>query len=206
MNYRDRFQLMAFLPKRKTFSRAIKTSWSHPLKVDMLPIPDIDGSIGMTMVPGKNYDGFTGYWKRDLDADLAELSETYGTDFLISLMEAFEYEQVGAAELFTRGHEYGIDVVWYPIEDTSTPKDEVDYFLFVAKVVQTAINGYNIVIHCRGGIGRTGMTASCCLVNLGLDPYDAILHVRHARKGTITRQSQIDLVWRYAAFLKNGGG
>jgi ADP-ribosyl-[dinitrogen reductase] hydrolase len=41
------------------------------------------------------------------------------------------------------------------------------------------------VIHCLGGLGRTGTIAGRLLVELGSDPETAILQVRRARPGTI---------------------
>jgi ADP-ribosyl-[dinitrogen reductase] hydrolase len=42
-------------------------------------------------------------------------------------------------------------------------------------------DGGNIVIHCRGGIGRAGMVAARLLVELGDAPDVAIAKVRVAR-------------------------
>ena len=200
MANKSRYDLMYRPARGRKHSRRIKTSLSHPLRVDVLPT-ELEGSIGMTFVPGKRWDGFTGRWRRSLEKDLRRLREEYDTDHLVSLMEAFEYEMVGAEQLFERAQHYGINVVWHPIVDMTTPQDLPSYYELIEEIVDAASQGENVVIHCKGGIGRTGMTASCCLVYLGYDPYDAVMTVRKTREGTITRRSQVDLVWRYAKYL-----
>jgi hypothetical protein len=47
----------------------IKTSLSHPLRIDSVSAPD-GGLIGMTFCPGKQTEGlYTGLWQRDLVTD-----------------------------------------------------------------------------------------------------------------------------------------
>ena len=49
----------------------IKTSQSHPLRIDPVEIPGGRGRIGVTFAPGKtDFHAFNGPWQRDLAADL----------------------------------------------------------------------------------------------------------------------------------------
>ncbi|MBN2429398.1 MAG: hypothetical protein JXK94_13775 [Deltaproteobacteria bacterium] len=53
----------------------IKTSDTHPLRIDSVQIPYVNGTIGMTFCPGKKGEGlFSGTWDRDLVKDLSALS------------------------------------------------------------------------------------------------------------------------------------
>ena len=51
-------------------------------------------------------------------------------------------------------------------------------------------DGESIVLHCKGGLGRTGMVAARLLVELGCTPEEAIVAVRQARSGTIETREQ----------------
>lgn len=51
-------------------------------------------------------------------------------------------------------------------------------------------NGFNVVVHCKGGLGRAGTIAARLLVELGADPEGAIRRVREARPGAIETLEQ----------------
>ncbi len=51
-------------------------------------------------------------------------------------------------------------------------------------------NGFNIVVHCKGGLGRAGTIAARLLVELGADPVDSIQTVREARPDAIETVEQ----------------
>jgi ADP-ribosyl-[dinitrogen reductase] hydrolase len=50
--------------------------------------------------------------------------------------------------------------------------------------------GERVLIHCRAGLGRTGMIASRLLVEAGLTPVQAMMAVRRARPGTVETMPQ----------------
>jgi protein-tyrosine phosphatase len=163
----------------------VRTSKSSPICVNFLAPEDtgVAGAIGLTIAPGK-HDGFTA---RDLDADLERLRDEYKCDVLVSLMEPEEYEWLGIAGLFERAAGLGIEVVRFPIEDASAPRprEMPDFVQLIAGIVAAARAGRTVVIHCRGGLGRTGTVAAACLVALGHAPWDSIERVRLARPGAV---------------------
>lgn len=55
---------------------------------------------------------------------------------------------------------------------------------------QRLSRGERIVIHCKGGLGRTGLIAARLLIEFGEDPESAILRVRAARRGAIETAQQ----------------
>ncbi len=48
----------------------------------------------------------------------------------------------------------------------------------------------SVVVHCLGGLGRSGTIAARLLVELGIDPDDAINRVRQSRPGAIETKAQ----------------
>ncbi len=51
--------------------------------------------------------------------------------------------------------------------------------------------GSNVVVHCKGGLGRAGTIASRLLIELGTDPETAGTKVRQARPGAIETAPQL---------------
>lgn len=46
-------------------------------------------------------------------------------------------------------------------------------------------SGRNVVLHCRQGIGRTGLVAACLFLTKGLDPETAVQRLSAARGLTV---------------------
>jgi ADP-ribosyl-[dinitrogen reductase] hydrolase len=55
-------------------------------------------------------------------------------------------------------------------------------------------SGFNVLVHCKGGLGRAGMIAARLLVELGSSPADAVKAVRKVRPGAIETSQQLDHV------------
>ena len=181
----------------------VRTSDSHPIYVDEVPLPDLPGRMGLTIAPGKRGTRLLGQgeWKRDLEPDLARLRSVFGTELLVSLMQGFEYEELGIADLDARASAHGIRVRRFPIPDMDTP-DEADAPAFAAlidEVRSELASGRTVTVHCRGGLGRSGLVAACVLVRSGMAPDAAIAHVRAHRKGAVETHGQEAYVRGYAA-------
>jgi len=62
------------------------------------------------------------------------------------------------------------------------------------------------LLHCKGGLGRTGLIAACCLVTLG-EPADAALAaVRSINPNFVQTVAQERFISHYAAWLEAGEG
>jgi len=82
----------------------------------------------------------------------------------------------------------------FPIVDMSVPseKDVRDIFKMIEE------SGGPVMIHCAAGIGRTGTVIALYLVEMGMEPLEAISLVRKRRPGSIQTEAQEKMVmeWR----------
>jgi ADP-ribosyl-[dinitrogen reductase] hydrolase len=173
-----------------------RTSATHPLRVDFIPkeAHGLSGQFGMTFAPGKKAPGIGGRWDRDLAVDLLRLRQEYATDVLVSLIEDWELDRLGIAALLTEASKAGIELDRFGIRDGGVPADPGRFVELVKRTVAHVRAGKTVVIHCRGGLGRTGVLAAVCLRALGFEANRAIEIVRAARPGTIENTAQEDFV------------
>lgn len=177
-------------------STEVRTSESHPLEVFWVEASAHanQGKLGLTFAPGKRGDGLVtrARWERSLYADLDRLKDHHGADLLVSLMEEFEYDMLGIPTLFAEARQRGIRVHHLPIVDTSVPTAEqaAEVDELVGAIRQALSAGERVVVHCRGGQGRTGTIASIVLTTFGHEPQDAIRIVRDAQPRAVENARQ----------------
>ncbi len=189
----------------------LMTSETHPIYADFVPKKHtkVPGRLGMTFAPGMKTLGERGRWERDLQADLRVLRDEYGADVLVSVMEEHEYRGYKIPELFEQDVVQGVEVLRFAIEDMNIPREAEaeEYEDLICNIVDRMREGKNVVVHCRGGLGRTGTVAACVLVYLGDESADeAIGAVRAARKGTVQTRDQEDFVRRFEETLRGREG
>lgn len=158
-----------------------RTSVTHPIEVAWLPLP-WPGKVGLTFAPGKKDPAAaTGAWARDLAADLQRLKTVYETAILVSLIEDHELDLLQIQQLPEAAAAAGIALRRFPIADVSVPADASLVSALVAEIGGYARAGKNLVIHCRGGLGRTGTIGGCVLRSAGFDGEAALAALRAAR-------------------------
>jgi ADP-ribosylglycohydrolase/protein-tyrosine phosphatase len=176
------------------------TSKSAPIRVDYLPqhVLGLRGRIGMTFAPGKKDRGVYAVWDRDLVADLERLRGVYRTNVLVSLVEDPELRLLSIPDLVEQVSATRIELRRFPFRDAGVPASLEEGAAIVRSVLEVAREGGNVVIHCRGGLGRTGLVAACALVALGQSAGDAIACVRGARERTVETKGQGEFIGRFA--------
>ena len=172
---------------------AARTSATDPLRIDEVAAPAGGGGrIGMTFCPGKRQRGAAmGDWERDLAADLARVAE-WGAAAIATLMEPHELERYGVPGLGEAVEALGMEWHHLPIPDVGVPDSlfEARWFYAGHRLRAHLLAGRRVLLHCRGGLGRTGTIAARLLVELGAAPGDAIAAVRRARPGAIETAAQ----------------
>lgn len=160
----------------------------------------------MTICPGrKGSSASGGTWDRDFDADL-EAIEMWGPDLVLTLLGEHEVERLGIPDLAARASRTDLRWVFAPIDDGKTPDAAFSetWETLGPRVRNILRRGGRVLIHCRAGLGRTGMLAASLLVELGQSPTDAIEAVRSARPGTIENAAQEAYVRSRIALKKPG--
>lgn len=158
-----------------------------PLEIDRVTIDHCVGVIGMACCPGRKYSyAIHVEWDQDLDTDLKTIRD-WGAGTLVSLMEQDEMEFYGITALPEKTIQLGMQHLHLPIVDMDIPDRHFETrWQSAGETLRNALlSGESIVIHCLGGLGRTGTIAGRLLVELGTDPETAIQKIRLARPGTI---------------------
>jgi Cyclin-dependent kinase inhibitor 3 (CDKN3) len=176
------------------------TSETNPIRVDFLPkeAHRLPGKLGLTIAPGKAGPGLTGDWDRQLDEDLVRLRDFYRANVLVTLLEDLEMKRIGIPNLLERAARSGFETFWYPIPDVSVPDSIGHSAELVRAILDRLATRRVVVIHCLGGLGRSGTIAACCLVARGTEPDEAIEIVREARPGAVQNEAQETFVRRFA--------
>jgi ADP-ribosyl-[dinitrogen reductase] hydrolase len=121
-------------------------------------------------------------WDRDLATDLDRIAD-WGANLVLTLLEDHEMAPLRIPNLGREVLRRKMEWVHLPIPDVSAPAADFDekWPTQSERLRKMLHDGANIVIHCRGGIGRAGMIAARLLVELGDAPDVAIAKVRAAR-------------------------
>ena len=99
----------------------MRTSSTHPLRVDWLHVEGDKGCIGMTLCPGKYQPvAQTGSWNRQLIPDVESLVQ-YNTDLLVSLITNEDMEILRVTDLPKVVAQKGLDWAHLPFADTTAP-------------------------------------------------------------------------------------
>lgn len=114
----------------------------------------------------------------------------------MTLIENHEFPMLAVQGL--REGVLGRDMVWrhFPIKDVSIPRPKFErHWTDQGPMILDQLRqGHNVLVHCRGGLGRAGMIACRLLTDAGLDPEDALDRVREARPGAVETTEQEDWV------------
>lgn len=179
-------------------ARRLDTRPIEPRFVDGGALP-VAGRLGFTYAPGRRHpESSAPQWNRDLGADLERLRNHHGGDLLVSLMEPDEMVAMGIADLPERARALGLDWRGFPIRDMDVPHDEQALRQLLREIREQLVAGRCVILHCLGGLGRSGTVAAAVLVELGMTPEAAISTVRRARPGAIQTLGQERLVRRLA--------
>jgi ADP-ribosyl-[dinitrogen reductase] hydrolase len=167
-----------------------KTSLTHPLEI--APVPTGSGRVGITLCPGKHDPhARSGFWDRDLLIDLDAIRD-WGAAAVVTLLEPKEILLLRVEKLGDEVRRRGMQWFHLPIADGCAPDEDFERnWALAGNALRVLLrDGRDVLVHCRGGLGRAGTIAARLLIELGVDPALAISRVRAERPHAIENLEQ----------------
>lgn len=170
------------------------------LKIDCIEeCPITGGRIFASCAPGKIE--LEKDIVRDLEEDVKTISEN-GITVVISLIEDFEFDLLSISkfpELLELEH---IQFIHYPMRDHFVPDNVDSFHELIIMICELFEQGHSILVHCRGGVGRTGLVCASFLLHFGFNATNAINTVRDRRERALRNPLQCEYLKRYEKLLK----
>ena len=117
-----------------------------------------------------------------------------GLDVIVSLLTKEEDKELSLLEEKAMCETVGSEFMQFPIADVSVPASSAATLELVNALDEFLSKARNVGIHCRAGVGRSGMIAACLLMMRGLSPEEALEEVSNAR-GVIVPQTDEQREW-----------
>jgi protein-tyrosine phosphatase len=144
------------------------------LRVDWLDDEKVEkGAIGLTILPGRQD------YSRSLDEDLKQL-KTYEVSTIIPLITDDELGHYGVSDLLKKYEEHNFQVERLPIMDQLVSSEE-EMRQLISFIDEKLNSEEKIVLHCVGGLGRSGLVAASYLKFKGKPALESIESVRKVR-------------------------
>jgi len=170
----------------------VRTSVSHPLQIAEVAVGSGFGTVGITFCPGKcQPHAATGAWARDIAVDVAAIAD-WGASSVVTLVEDHELAKLDVTGLGPAVQAAHMEWRHLPIRDVSVPSAgfEAAWQTAGPALRDQLRAGFNVLVHCKGGLGRAGMVAARLLVECGWQADEALAAVRTARPGAVETAAQ----------------
>jgi protein-tyrosine phosphatase len=128
-----------------------------------------------------------------LEEELANWQRA-GVDTVLSLLTHEEEIDLGIALEAAETEAKGMKFLSFPILDRQVPNSIIELSVTLTILDGELSAGRNVVLHCRQGIGRTGLVAACLLITKGFNPDEAV-HLLSTARGIPIPETQEQLHW-----------
>jgi protein-tyrosine phosphatase len=102
-------------------------------------------------------------------------------DVIVSLLESEEASQLGLLDERQAAEDHALRFISFPIPDRSVPASLQEAVSLIGEITAQLEAGKNVAVHCRQGIGRSGLIAAGILIAAGTSPEEAMQIVSSAR-------------------------
>ena len=128
-----------------------------------------------------------------------------GIGWVVSLLEPAESSMLGLDAEGSTVAANGMEFVSFPISDFGLPSSVAEYANLSAEIYDKLEAGTNVLLHCRAGVGRSGLMAAGVLLRAGLDPEQAFTQISTKRGVSVpeTTEQRQWLITNYATIVEN---
>ena len=150
-------------------------------------LPVGGGTLAIASLPGRD-----GQYRADLD-----VFHEWQPGIVITMTTPEEMAAVGGQNLGTDIQAMGSRWCHLPVTDFGEPgQDVITKWPKVSKSVRQALKGGGrVIVHCKGGCGRSGMIALRLMVESGEDRFTALNRLRAVRDCAVETKGQ--LAWAF---------
>jgi protein-tyrosine phosphatase len=117
-----------------------------------------------------------------------------GLDVVVSLLEESEAAQLDLENEDGAARSNRIRFVSFPVPDRGAPASTRDALALLRTIREELEAGRNVAVHCRQGIGRSGLIAAGVLVTSGV-PAAKALEVVSSARGQIVPETPAQVAW-----------
>ena len=117
-----------------------------------------------------------------------------GIGVIVSLLHRYEADEleISQEEVLCRSH--GIHYRSFPVQDRGTPESTAEFLALSDELVASLKQGLAVAVHCRAGIGRSGLLAACVLFKLGV-PASQVFDLVSKSRGLTVPDTAGQLEW-----------
>jgi protein-tyrosine phosphatase len=108
-----------------------------------------------------------------------------GVETVVSLLEPHEIRELDLTQEESLSLAANLQFMSFPIPDRGVPSNLSDLSKLLTAHEAQLRSGRSVAVHCRAGIGRSGLVGACVLNTLGLDPDYAFRMLSRARGATV---------------------
>ncbi|RLE37372.1 hypothetical protein DRJ17_06740 [Candidatus Woesearchaeota archaeon] len=132
--------------------------------------------------------------------EIPELASIF--DSVVILIEPHEYPGMSIQNYIRQWRSYGVEIYYNPTRDW-WPPHLLELYNIVKWIKSRLDYGHKVLVHCMGGIGRSGTVAAAYLVYAhNYTPWDAVIRVRKKIPGALEVARQEKMVYDLYSLLK----